>query len=145
MDNLTAEQRHKTMARVRGANTKLELGYRKLVFKLGYRYRLHAPNLPGKPDMVFPKRRKAIFIHGCFWHQHDCDRAKIPNTNRKYWKDKLERNKKRDGTVVFQLESLGWSVLTIWECEMKNMVEITRLTKEFLGRSKDAHTKFDVV
>ncbi|MCD6391895.1 MAG: DNA mismatch endonuclease Vsr [Planctomycetes bacterium] len=108
------------MARVRSQDTTPELVVRKLLHSMGYRFRLHRHDLPGKPDLVFPSRRKIIFVNGCFWHQHRCRRGRrIPSTNRNYWISKLDRNKKRDRTVRRQLRRLGWKVLIVWECHTK--------------------------
>ena len=104
------------MSSVRAKNTKLELGVRRRLFALGFRYRLHAKDLPGTPDMVFPKYRAVAFVHGCFWHCHGCHLSSIPETRRSWWKKKLEGNARRDSETVSALRDLGWRVLTIWEC-----------------------------
>lgn len=109
--------RSQTMARVKSRNTKPELLVRRLLTRLGYRYRLHRAGLPGKPDIVFIGRRKAIFVHGCFWHGHDCRRgAREPKTNADYWRAKIARNRVRDGTVRAALAALGWETMIVWEC-----------------------------
>ena len=98
-----------------------EMIVRRLTHSMGYRYRLHCKNLPGRPDMVFPARSKAIFVHGCFWHQHGCERSGgTPKTNREYWIPKLRRNKERDEFAQRALRDLGWTVLVIWECELSD-------------------------
>lgn len=113
------------MARVRGRNTRPEMTVRRLVHNLGYRYRLHLADLPGKPDLVFGRRRKVIFVHGCFWHQHPgCRRATKPTTNREFWSDKLQRNVDRDAAQLAALEVQGWQALIIWECEIKKRAEL---------------------
>jgi DNA mismatch endonuclease (patch repair protein) len=102
---------------------KPEMVVRQLVHKMGFRYRLHQKDLPGKPDLVFPSRRKAIFVHGCFWHQHkkeECSDGRIPKSNTSYWTPKLKRNVERDKAATKELKRLGWEVLVIWECEIKN-------------------------
>jgi len=108
------------MRRVRSENTKPELIVRKLAHGLGYRFRLHRKDLPGKPDLVFAGRRKVIFVHGCFWHQHNCKRgARKPATRREYWLAKLQRNVDRDKTVIRRLRRMGWGVMVIWECQTR--------------------------
>src|SRR5580692_9375210 len=108
------------MSRVKARDTSPEIAVRRLLHAKGYRFRLHRTDLPGKPDIVFPSRRKAIFVNGCFWHGHDCARgARIPEANRTYWESKVTRNRKRDRLQTHVLEDSGWSVLTVWECELK--------------------------
>jgi DNA mismatch endonuclease, patch repair protein len=106
-----------------------------LVHRLGYRFRLHRKDLPGKPDLVFPGRRKVIFLHGCFWHQHSgCREGRVPGTRRKYWEPKLARNRERDAAALTALESQGWSVFTVWECELaKDPKAATQRLARFLG------------
>ena len=107
------------MARVRAANTGPEIAVRRVVHGLGYRFRLHRRDLPGTPDLVLPKYRAVLFIHGCFWHQHSCRRGqKQPASNQEYWGPKLSRNVERDAEARSALEALGWRVLTVWECEI---------------------------
>jgi DNA mismatch endonuclease (patch repair protein) len=109
---------------------------RRLVHSLGYRYRLHRSDLPGKPDLVFPSRRKVIFVHGCFWHGHDCARgARMPATNVDYWRKKIARNVERDAATVGKLDVERWSSLTIWECELKiaGRSDLKRRIVEFLS------------
>lgn len=108
------------MRRIRSKGSAVEMTVRRAVHSLGYRYRLHDPKLPGKPDLVFPGRRKVIFVHGCFWHQHDDNSCKIvrePKSNQAYWIPKLERNKVRDTGHLSALAHAGWLVLIVWECE----------------------------
>ena len=113
--------RSETMRAVKSKNTGPELFVRRLIHSLGYRYHLHRKDLPGKPDLVFPGRRKVIFVHGCFWHQHDCQRgSRVPKTNVDYWLPKLSRNKGRDQKNIDLLQSSGWDVLVVWECELKD-------------------------
>lgn len=136
MDTLTPQQRSARMSRIRAANTKPELAVRRLVHGLGYRYRLHSRTLPGTPDLVFPSRRAVIFVHGCFWHMHSdprCTRARMPKSRLEFWEPKLNRNRQNDQAVVRQLRELGWRVLTIWECELRDTQSLVLKLKEFLG------------
>jgi DNA mismatch endonuclease, patch repair protein len=121
------------MARVRSKNTRPELFVRKLVFALGYRYRLHVGNLPGRPDLVFRKRRKVIFVHGCFWHRHNaCALARLPKSRIEFWLPKLEGNKRRDRRNKRALAKEGWKVLTIWECQLRNTAKLQKILGRFL-------------
>lgn len=120
LDHLTSINRSLLMAKVRGSNTKPELMVRRVAHRLGYRFRLHRRDLPGTPDIVFPKHRLALFIHGCFWHRHEgCKRASTPSTNTTFWEKKFDRNVDRDAVAARALESAGWRVLVIWECEAR--------------------------
>jgi len=135
--NETPESRSRIMRAVKGRDTSLEITIRRLIFSMGYRYRLHRKNLPGKPDLVFSSRRKVIFIHGCFWHGHDCKRgARVPKTNREYWEKKIARNQARDSKNVADLEALGWDVLIIWECLIKDEAALKQRLSEFLETLK---------
>ncbi|MDP8990741.1 MAG: very short patch repair endonuclease [Acidobacteriota bacterium] len=116
-DTRTPEQRRRIMQSVKTRDTGPELRVRRLLFRLGYRYRVNAKNLPGRPDIVFPARKKAIFVHGCFWHGHRCRKGRAPKSRLDYWKPKLKTNKTRDGAQVRELRILGWSVLTVWQCQ----------------------------
>ncbi|GAB4142597.1 MAG: very short patch repair endonuclease [Sphingomonadales bacterium] len=121
-DRLDAERRSANMRAIRSKGMKPEMVVRRLVHSMGYRYRLHRKDLPGKPDLVFGPRRKVIFVHGCFWHQHDdpaCKLAHAPKSRLDYWQPKLARNKERDAANLAALEALGWQVLTVWECETR--------------------------
>ncbi|MDR3554569.1 MAG: very short patch repair endonuclease [Syntrophobacteraceae bacterium] len=121
MDTLTPAQRSEIMCRVRGKDTKPEMVVRSLVHHMGYRYRLHKGDLPGRPDLAFPKSRKVIFVHGCYWHRHDgCPNARIPKSRVEFWTSKLEGNKDRDRANESQLAKLGWRYLVIWECELRD-------------------------
>lgn len=104
------------MSGIRGKNTQPELVLRQALHARGFRYRLHAPELPGKPDLVFPKHRAVIQVHGCFWHRHGCDKTSIPSSNSEFWQKKFERNVERDREVELQLRELGWRVGVVWEC-----------------------------
>ena len=139
--SLTKEQLSARMRRIRKVDTKPEMVVRKLVHGMGYRYRLHRRDLPGTPDLVFPRMRKVIFVNGCFWHQHDCPLgAKQPSTNRDYWLPKLARNVERDRRSRAQLTELGWKVLAIWECETRAAKNLTSIIKTFLSPSANGAT-----
>lgn len=120
------------MGRVRSKDTKPEMLVRRLVHGLGYRYRLHRRDLPGTPDLVFPSRRKAVFVHGCFWHQHDCPRGSRPSSNKAFWNAKLRRNVENDRRNLAALADAGWSVLVIWECETTPLDTLRARIKSFL-------------
>lgn len=110
------------MSRIRSRNTKPEMVVRQGLHALGFRYRLHAKNLPGSPDMVLPKYKSAIFIHGCFWHAHEgCQNFRVPKSNTGFWKEKLARNIERDARQIKELEDAGWRVLVVWECATRNL------------------------
>lgn len=127
------EARTRNMRAVRSKDTKPELVVRRLAHSLGYRFRLHRKDLPGRPDLVFPGRRAVIFVHGCFWHGHDCAKGKKrPATNAEFWNTKLDGNRDRDERHVSQLEAGGWKVLTVWECELKNREILAAQLKNFL-------------
>ncbi|MEQ8176888.1 MAG: very short patch repair endonuclease [Amphiplicatus sp.] len=120
-DTFSKEKRSEVMRAVKSANTKPEIAMRKALHALGLRYRLHAKDLPGKPDLAFPRHRAVLFVHGCFWHGHDCPRgARVPKSNRAYWTTKIARNRARDGETRRELAKLGWRVFTVWECEIKD-------------------------
>jgi DNA mismatch endonuclease (patch repair protein) len=120
-DVFTAEKRSAVMARVKGRDTKPELVVRRMLWRLGARYRLDRRDLPGRPDIVLAGRKLVIFVHGCFWHGHDCARgARVPKANRDYWTGKIGRNRARDIETRAQLEALGWRVEAVWECELKD-------------------------
>ena len=125
------------MAAIRSSGMKPEMMARSLVHGMGYRYRLHAPDLPGKPDLVFRARRKVIFVHGCFWHQHaksSCKDGRAPKSNLGYWAGKLARNVERDGRSVGALKTMGWRVLVLWECEvLKGGAALEKRIRRFLG------------
>lgn len=133
-DILTPKQRSAHMARIRRANTKPEMIVRKLLHKLGYRFRLQWKDAPGRPDIAFPGRRKIIFVHGCFWHQHEgCRLAHVPGTRRDFWEAKFARNRARDARDLDRAESLGWKVLVIWECEVSGQATLEERLKDFVG------------
>ena len=118
-DRFSEEQRSYVMSRIKSKDTKPEMILRKSLHELGFRYRLHSSDLPGKPDMIFPKFRICIFVHGCFWHRHEgCPRSTMPKTNTLFWQEKFHRNKNRDIENVIRLIDLGWRVEIVWECEL---------------------------
>ena len=118
-DRYSPAARSAIMARVKAANTRPELAVRRVFHRLGYRFRLHRRDLPGTPDLVLPKYRAVVFVHGCFWHQHHCPRGRRqPASRREYWEPKLARNVQRDATSARALRQLGWRILTIWECQV---------------------------
>ncbi len=124
MDNMTKNQRSHTMSRIRSRETEPEKKLRSAMHRKGYRFRKNVRSLPGTPDIVLPKFRTVIFINGCFWHQHpDCPRAVMPKSNKRYWEVKLKKNVKQDEDKTYLLTSLGWKVITVWECEIKKSIE----------------------
>jgi len=135
-DKLTPPRRSANMAAIKSKDMKPELVVRRIVHALGFRYRLHRKDLPGKPDLVFGSRRKVIFVHGCFWHMHPmqgCLDARVPKSNRNYWSPKLARNVARDVEHIAALKELGWHALVIWECETKDHDAVARAVTGFLG------------
>lgn len=121
------------MSRVSGGDTKPEIIVRKILHAMGYRFRLHVRELPGTPDIVLPRHRKIIFVHGCFWHGHEnCSRAKRPTSNRAFWDEKINANIRRDKDAVEKLLGEGWNVLTLWECQMKSRDNLLEKLKDFL-------------
>jgi DNA mismatch endonuclease, patch repair protein len=136
MDRLTPERRSWLMGRVRGADTGPERIVRGLVRKLGLRPKLNAADLPGRPDLVFPKRKKAIFVHGCFWHRHaatTCGRARLPKSRVGFWRAKLDANRRRDRRNRTALKSMGWSSIVVWECQLDDRRRILSRVAKFLG------------
>jgi DNA mismatch endonuclease, patch repair protein len=134
-DKLTAQERSARMRLIRKKDTKPELHVRKLVHSLGLRFRLHRNDLPGTPDLVLPRHKKVIFVHGCFWHQHDgCRLARQPKTRADYWLPKLARNVERDRVAQAQLTAAGWSALVIWECETREVRRMESRIRQFLSR-----------
>ena len=134
-DTLSAERRSENMRRIRSKDTSPELIIRRLIYGMGFRYRLHVANLPGKPDLVFHRLKKIVEVRGCFWHQHGgCSYSRIPKSRIDYWTPKLSGNVKRDREHEQQLTALGWQVLTIWECELKSSTQFTKRIRRFLSR-----------
>lgn len=141
-DFVSPEKRRAIMRKVRQKDTAPEIRVRGSLHSIGYRYRLHCADLPGKPDIVFPGRRKAIFVNGCFWHQHPgCSKATTPKTRTDWWQNKLDRNVERDNANLLTLQSLGWEVTVVWECETKKMSEVEPRLIEFLERQSDEKNK----
>ena len=123
------------MSLVRGKDTRPELAVRRMVYAMGHRYRLHPRHIPGAPDLAFAGRRKVIFVHGCFWHRHPgCSNTRTPKSNVSFWQTKLADNRRRDLGNQRRLAALGWRVLVIWECELRDIVEVRRKLKAFLTR-----------
>jgi len=134
MDKLTPQARSLNMSKIRAKNTKPELMVRRILWNMGYRYRLHKASLPGKPDIYIPSIKTAVFIHGCFWHQHEgCKRSFMPKSNLDYWKNKLKNNVLRFDKVKEELTAAGFKVVVVWECETKNKEQLIDLIKKYLN------------
>lgn len=134
-DIYSITKRSQIMSKISGKNTKPEIIIRKIAHSLGYRFRLHKKDLPGKPDIVFPKYKKVIFVNGCFWHGHkNCNRSKLPATNKKFWKEKIEGNKKKDKSNYSNLKKLEWDYLIMWQCGIKigNRNKLEKKIQRFL-------------
>lgn len=135
LDTLTPAQRSERMGRVRSRDTKPELKVRRLLHRMGFRYRLHGRDIPGRPDIVFRKRRKLVFVHGCFWHRHPnpaCPLAREPKSRQDFWADKFAANVARDARVADELSQQGWGVFTVWECQLRDVAGLERQLREFL-------------
>ena len=129
----TSSLRRRTMQAVKSRDTAPEMAVRRTLHAMGYRYRLHLGDLPGKPDVVFPGRRKVIFVHGCFWHGHPCARGnRVPKTNAEYWKNKIQKNRERYSRQLVELNEGGWTVLTVWECEVRHECDLAAQLVAFL-------------
>ncbi|HDZ75672.1 MAG TPA: DNA mismatch endonuclease Vsr [Aurantimonas coralicida] len=134
MDRLTPEARSANMRAVRSKNTSPEMRVRRTAHRIGLRFRLHRRDLPGSPDLVFPKYSTVAFVHGCFWHRHpNCQKASLPKTRRQFWKAKFDRNEARDATNENLLRDMGWNVIVIWECMTRSDAEIERCLTNGLG------------
>lgn len=131
-DTLTSGERSARMASIRGKDTKPEMAVRRLIHGMGYRYRLHRRDLPGCPDIAFFKRKKVIFVHGCFWHRHSCHLGRLPKSRLDFWEPKLEANRRRDEAVQARLLDLGWQYLVVWECEISHDLALGERIKNFL-------------
>ena len=137
VDTVSVARRSEIMSRVRNKDTRPELFVRRLIHNAGFRYRLHVSKLPGSPDLVFPGRKKVIFVHGCFWHSHEgCQNARVPKSRADFWMSKLEANKERDERNMHALMDEGWKVLVIWECELRDP-ELLHRIKDFLEQRTD--------
>jgi len=135
VDTLTKKERSKRMSLIRGTGSAPEMKLRRLVHRMGFRYRLHVKELPGKPDLVFPSRRAVIFMHGCFWHRHrGCKLARLPKSKLEFWKPKLEANRKRDIKNQRRLKASGWRVLVVWECELMDTDRVSGIVRELLEK-----------
>jgi len=133
VDNLSPTERSEIMARVHSRDTRPEMLVRHIVFSLGYRYRLHVRDMPGRPDLVFRKLCKVIFVHGCFWHRHvNCALARLPKSRQEFWIPKLEGNRMRDKKIVNALRRVGWGVMTIWECQIRKPHLLVDRIRRFL-------------
>lgn len=120
MDTFSKSKRSQIMSKISGKETKPEILVRKYLFSNGFRFRKNVKDLPGKPDIVLPKYKTIIFIHGCFWHGHSCKRGKLPESNREFWQEKINKNTERDNRNASQLKEKGWNVIVVWQCEIKN-------------------------
>nr|WP_246776513.1 very short patch repair endonuclease [Bradyrhizobium sp. CCBAU 53351] len=137
MDRMTTEQRSRVMSRVRGRDTAPEMTVRRIAHALGLRFRLHRRDLPGTPDLVFPKSRTAVFVHGCFWHRHPgCSRASMPQTRIEFWRSKLAGNVVRDRAASAALKKAGWKVAVVWECEVKNPDKVGKRLLDAIKRAR---------
>ena len=137
MDTLSPKERSERMSKIRSKDSTPEMKLRSLVHGMGFRYRLHVKDLPGKPDLVFPARHAIIFMHGCFWHRHgECKLARMPKSRLDFWQEKLEANRQRDLIHRQQLLELGWNILVVWECQLNDTANVARIIQEFLSTSK---------
>ncbi len=145
MDNLSPAQRSRAMRGVRSRNTAPERLVRSVAHRLGYRFRLSGCGLPGSPDLAFPRLRAVVFVHGCFWHQHECARgSRLPKSNRQYWRVKLARNVDRDADALRTLHRAGWRVLVIWECQTRDADRLRARLAKFLAASDTTRCSRDV-
>jgi len=135
MDTLSPDERSERMGRVRNKDTKPEWVVRRLIHSMGYRYRLHGKGLPGHPDLVFKKRRKVVFVHGCYWHRHgsSCPLTRMPKSRLEFWGSKFEGNKQRDLANQEKLRAMGWDHLIVWECQLRGLDDLASRIREFLG------------
>lgn len=137
MDVFSKRTRSRIMSHISGKNTKPEILVRSLLHRMGYRFRIHKKDLPGRPDICLPKHKKVIFVHGCFWHGHEnCPRSKRPTTNVEFWNKKIDGNIERDKENIKELRRLGWQTLTIWTCEIKNQEELKNKLISFIERQE---------
>lgn len=135
MDIVSKEQRSRMMAAVRQRDTPAEIRVRQVAHSLGLRFRLNVRSLPGSPDIVFPKHRKVIFVHGCYWHRHECKKATMPSSRIDFWKAKFEANILRDRRAIRELRKLGWKVLVVWECQTNDIDRLMKTIEKFFDQS----------
>lgn len=133
VDTRTPEQRRRIMQSVGQKNTGPEVAVRRALHRLGYRFRLHSKGLPGRPDIVFPSRKKLIFVHGCFWHGHNCSKGRLPKSRPEFWIPKIDGNKSRDERIVNELKKDGWESFVIWQCEIAKLDNTIEAATDFLG------------
>ena len=144
-DRISEERRSYNMRQIKSSNTAVELSVRSMLHRMGYRYRLHDRGLPGTPDVIFSRKRKVIFVHGCFWHQHpnpECSDARLPKSKQEYWVPKLSRTRDRDSVNQTKLSEKGWEHLVVWECELKDQERLRSRLVGFLGSSKSPDSAF---
>ena len=139
-DIYSKNKRSRIMSKISGKETKYEILVRKFLFRKGFRYRKNDKRLPGRPDIVLPKYKTIIFIHGCFWHGHHCKAGKLPETNKEFWENKINSNIERDKKNQHKLEKLGWKIIIIWQCKLKNKIMITKKLKEIEQKIQYEHT-----
>lgn len=132
-DTISQERRSALMRRIRSKDTRPEMAVRSLLHRLGYRFRLHRKDLPGRPDIVLPKHRKIVLMHGCFWHGHTCRLASKPKSNQAYWAEKIQGNQARDARSLVALQNQGWAVLELWECEVRQFTGLEDKLRKFLS------------
>lgn len=135
LDRLSQERRSWLMSRIKGANTKPEVAVRSLLHRMGYRFRMHRKGLPGTPDIVLPRLSAVVFVHGCFWHGHWCKQTKMPKSKKRYWGEKIDSNRRRDARKRRQLRELGWNVVVVWECELKQPKKLSARLSRLLERT----------
>jgi DNA mismatch endonuclease (patch repair protein) len=136
VDRVSEETRSYIMSTVGSKNTGPEISVRKMLHGVGYRYNLHKRDLPGSPDIVFPKKKKVIFVHGCFWHGHDCKYGRLPKSKIGYWSTKINANKERDKIHINKLKNLGWESIVVWQCQLKDQAKTKQRLINFLGPAK---------
>jgi len=136
IDRVSEKTRSYIMSRVGSKDTGPEMTVRRMLHRLGYRYRLHRGDLPGSPDLVFRKRRKVVFVHGCFWHGHDCRGGRLPESKADYWRPKIAANRKRDAACIARLEALGWDSFVVWQCRLREPTRLRSRLVAYLGPAK---------
>lgn len=139
-DTRSTEQRRRIMQSVKRRDTGPEMAVRHLLYRAGYRYRLHVKGLPGSPDVVFTSRRKVVFVHGCYWHGHGCRKGKLPKSRLDYWDEKIAANRARDARKESELQAGGWQVMSVWQCEIADMETLEQKLRSFLGEPKRRST-----